>query len=64
MEAHYVIPMMNFLKDYDSLSGRNAADSYYRALAMSGLEQYISNDEYNTLINAQNYFRNKGLNCN
>ena len=64
MEDHYVVPMMNFLKDYDKICGRISPDAYYRALAMSGMEKYISDEEYRTLINAQTYFRNLGLNCN
>jgi hypothetical protein len=64
MMAHYIDPMVNFLKDYDRLSGYIASDSYYRSLALSGLESVISNDEMNVLINAQNYFRQRGLTCN
>lgn len=64
MMDHYVEPMVNFLKDYDSLSGNIASDSYYRSLALSGLESVISNEEMNSLINAQNYFRQRGLTCN
>jgi hypothetical protein len=60
---HYVEPKVNFLKDYDRISGNVASDSYYRSLALSGLESVISNEEMNALINAQNYFRQRGLNC-
>jgi hypothetical protein len=63
MIANYVQPMMRFLKDYDSLNGYSASDDYYRSLALSGLEGIISTMEMNDLINAQNYFRNRGLNC-
>lgn len=63
MMDHYVDPMVQFLKDYDSLIGRNAADSYYRSLALSGLEAIITQEEMNALIEAQNYFRQLGLAC-
>ncbi len=64
MMNHYVGPMVNFLKDYDRLSGNVASDSYYRSLALSGLESVISSVEMNALISAQNYFRQRGLSCN
>lgn len=65
MMDHYVEPMANFLKDYDSLYGLTApSDDYYYSLALSGLESIITDQEMNKLIEAQNYFRNRGLNCN
>lgn len=63
MMDHYVNPMIQFLKDYDSLLGRNASYSYYQSLALSGLEAVISQEEMNNLIEAQNYFRQLGLTC-
>ena len=63
MEDYYVEPMINFLRDYDSKYGFSASIDYYRALAMSGLESIITNEEMNNLEQAQEYFRQRGLDC-
>ena len=62
---HYVTPMIKFLKDFDSLSGKSEDDNYYRALALSGLQNItgFTKEERNSIINAENYFRKRGLNC-
>ena len=64
---NYVIPMMNFLKDYDSLLGQTEDDEYYRGLALSGLQNDIvgfTQEELNSITQAETFFRNRGLNCN
>ena len=57
--------MINFLKDYDSLSGKKEDDIYYKGLALSGLQRVMgfTATERNSIINAENYFRKRGLNC-
>ena len=64
---NYVIPMINFLKDYDSLSGHTEDDEYYRGLALSGLQNDVAGftqEELNSITQAEIFFRNRGLNCN
>jgi hypothetical protein len=65
MMDYYVEPMVNFLRDYDILCGYSIPnDDYYRALSLSGLEKNITIQEMKKLTEAQNYFRNRGLDCN
>jgi len=66
MYDHYVTPMMNFLKAFDRLSGQTEDDAYYRGLALSGLQNVIgfSTQELNSILAAESFFRNRGLNCN
>ncbi len=65
MLENYVQPMANFLKNFDSLNGYSADDSYYKGLALSGLKDLINltSSELDEIIRAQDYFRNRGLNC-
>lgn len=65
MMENYVQPMANFLKNFDNLNGYSADDSYYKGLALCGLKDLISlsSSEFDEIIRAQDYFRNRGLNC-
>ena len=65
MYDHYVTPMMNFLKDFDSLSGHLESDEYYRGLAISGLQNVpgFTQEELNSITQSATFFRNRGLNC-
>jgi len=65
MKDNYLQPMINFLKNYDSLYGLSCNEKYYRGLALIGLNGAIplTQLEINEIYEAQNYFRNRGLNC-
>ena len=65
MRDHYVQPMVNFLKDFDSLNGFNEDDYYYEGLAITGV---IPQDEYTSseiaqMTAAMDIFQNRGLEC-
>ena len=64
MYDHYD-PMIKFLKDFDKLSGRQEDEAYYKGLALSGLQNVpgFTVTERNSIINSENYFRKRGLNC-
>jgi len=55
---HYVIPMINFLKAFDSLSGHMEDDGYYRGLALSGLQNVVgfTQIELNSITQAETFF--------
>lgn len=65
MYDYYVTPMINFLKDFDSLSGHIEDDDYYRGLALSGLQNVVgfTQNELNSITQSEAFFRNRGLNC-
>ena len=65
MYDHYVTPMIDFLKAFDSLSGHMEDDDYYRGLALSGLQNVVgfTQNELNSITQAETFFRNRGLNC-